>query len=146
MIIQRSNEDDGGNAMQYEKATTDGANEKRLVEETEALNEGTPLSVRIPSTRQTSRARTMSSSDSSFSSSFSSSLGASAAAAPPAAVAAAAAGPAPPAPTLERSSLTSLPSRALARRDAQMGSSSTLAAFVSARIFSDCSARTGSVR
>ncbi len=83
--------------------------------------------------------RTMSSSDSSFSSSFfSSSLGASAAAPPAAAPAAgAAAGPAPPAPTFERSSLTFLPSRAFARRVAQMGSSSMDAAFVSARILSD---------
>ena len=86
-----------------------------------------------------SKKRTMSSSDSSFSSSFfSSSLGASAAAPPAAAPAAgAAAGPAPPAPTFERSSLTFLPSRAFARRDAQIGSSSTDAAVVSARILSD---------
>lgn len=40
--------------------------------------------------------------------------------------------PAPPDPTLVRRSLTFLPSRALARRVAQMGSSSTLAAVVRA--------------
>lgn len=83
----------------------------------------------------------MSSSDSSFSSSFfSSSFGASAAAAPPAAAAdAPAAGAAPPEPTLERSSFTFLPSRAFARREAQMGSSSTFAADVRATILSDYS-------
>ena len=92
-----------------------------------------------PSTKTETGGRTMSSSDSSFSSSFfSSSLGASAAAPPAAAPAAgAAAGPAPPAPTFERSSLTFLPSSAFARRDAQIGSSSTDAAVVSARILSD---------
>lgn len=73
---------------------------------------------------------TMSSSDSSFSSSFFSSAGASsAAAAPPAAGAPPATG-APPPPTLVRSSLTSLPSRALARRLAQTGSTSRPAAWV----------------
>lgn len=84
----------------------------------------------------------MSSSDSSFSSSFfSSSFGASAA--PPAAAAGAppVAGAAPPAPTFERSSLTFLPSRAFARRVAQMGSSSTPAAVVKATILSDYKSR-----
>ena len=83
--------------------------------------------------------RTMSSSLSSFSSSFfSSSFGASAAAAgavPPTAGAPAAG--APPAPMLERRSFTFFPSRALARSDAQIGSTSTEAAFVRAKIFSD---------
>ena len=82
----------------------------------------------------------MSSSDSSFASSFfSSSFGTSAAAAPPEAAGAApppAAG-APPPPTFERRSLMFLPSSAFARSDAQMGSSSTLAAVVKARILSD---------
>jgi len=79
----------------------------------------------------------MSSSDSSLASSFFSSLGASsvAAAAPPEAAATPAAG-APPPPTLVRRSLTSLPSRALARREAQMGSTSTSAAVVRVVIFS----------
>lgn len=83
----------------------------------------------------------MSSSDSSFSSSFSSSFGAASGAAPPAAAAGAAptAG-APPAPMLERSSLTFFPSRAFASSDAQIGSTSTLAAEVRAMIFSDCMA------
>lgn len=88
--------------------------------------------------------RTMSSSLSSFSSSFfSSSLGASAAAAaaPPATGAAPAAGAPPPAPMLESNSLTSLPSRALARSEAQMGSTSTPAAVVKATILSDCGIR-----
>ena len=80
----------------------------------------------------------MSSSDSSFSSSFSSAFS-SAAGAPPAAAAAGTpvAGAPPPAPIFERSSFTSLPSRAFARRLAQMGSTSTLAASVIERIFSD---------
>jgi len=82
----------------------------------------------------------MSSSDSSFSSSFFfSSAGASAAgAAPPTAAAdAPTAGAPPPDPTFESSSLTFFPSRALARRLAQIGSSSTPAALVIANIFSD---------
>ena len=83
--------------------------------------------------------RTMSSSDSSFSSSFFSSAGASAAGAPPPPPAAGAptAGAPPPEPTLERSSFTSFPSRALARRVAQIASTSTPAALVMAIIFSD---------
>jgi len=81
----------------------------------------------------------MSSSDSSFSSSFFfSSAGASAAGAPPTAAAdAPTAGAPPPDPTFESSSLTFFPSRALARRLAQIGSSSTPAALVIAKIFSD---------
>jgi len=47
------------------------------------------------------------------------------------------AGAPPPEPTFERSSLTFFPSRALARRLAQIGSRSTPAASVIARIFSD---------
>ena len=81
----------------------------------------------------------MSSSDSSFSSSFSSAFSSAAGAPPaaPAAVGAPVAGAPPPAPIFERSSFTSLPSRAFARRLAQMGSTSTLAASVIERIFSD---------
>jgi len=82
----------------------------------------------------------MSSSDSSFSSSFffSSASASPAGAAPPTAAAGApTAGPPPPEPTFESSSLTSFPSRALARRLAQIGSRSTPAALVIAKIFSD---------
>lgn len=81
----------------------------------------------------------MSSSDSSFSSSFFSSAAGAASppAAPPAAAEGApAAGAPPPAPTFDRSSLTFLPSRALASREAQMGSSSTDAADVKLTILS----------
>jgi hypothetical protein len=82
--------------------------------------------------------RTISSSDSSFGSSFfSSSFGASAAAAPPEAAAAPPTAGAPPPPTFERRSFTFLPSSAFARSDAQMGSSSTPAPSVRARILSD---------
>ena len=113
----------------------------RLVEQTEALHAYTHTQSAKPADERadSSRGRTISSSDSSFSSSFfSSSLGASAAAAPPAAApgAAPAAGAAPPAPTFERSSFTSLPSSAFARRVAQIGSSSTDAAVVKAVILS----------
>ena len=85
----------------------------------------------------------MSSSLSSFASSFFSSAASSAAAspeaaAPPPEVATPPAAGAPPPPTLESISLTSLPSRALARRVAQMGSRSTLAAVVRVVIFSPC--------
>ena len=78
-------------------------------------------------------------SDSSFSSSFFSSAFSSAAAPPAAAPpdgAATAAGAPPPDPTLVNNSLTSLPSKALAKRVAQMGSTGTLAAAVKATIFS----------
>jgi len=85
---------------------------------------------------------TISSSDSSFSSSFAfSSFGASSAAAAPPAIAGTpptAGAAAPPAPTLESRSLTFLPSNALARRDAHIGSTSTDAAEVKASILSDC--------
>ena len=102
---------------------------------------------RNPNTRQVNNYRreqrwkkhTMSSSDSSsFSSFFSSFSSAAAAGAPPTAGAAGApTGAPPPEPTFKRSSFTFFPSRALARRLAQIGSSSTPAAFVIARIFSD---------
>jgi len=110
-----------------------------LVEQTEALH----LVSRDYQTVYPVRL-TMSSSDSSLASSFfSSSLAASGAAssaappAPAAATAAPAAG-APPPPTLVSMSLMFFPSRALARREAQIGSSSTLAAVVRVVIFSPC--------
>jgi hypothetical protein len=108
----------------------------RSVKETEALR--MTKSVKI-SQKESKGMHTMSSSDSSFSSSFFSSAGASASAgaAPPTAADAPTVGALPPAPTLERSSFTFFPSRALARRVAQIGSRSNPAAFVIARIFSD---------
>ena len=92
-----------------------------------------------PALSRHSKQAQLTSSDSSFSSTFSSTFsGSAAAAAPPAAGAAPVAGAPPPAPTLERRSLTSLPSRALARRVAQMGSTSILAAVVRVLILSAC--------
>jgi len=92
----------------------------------------------------------MSSSDSSsFSGFFSSSFGASAAAAGPADAAGTpepAAGAPPPEPTFDNSSLTFFPSRALARRVAQIGSTSTFAAFVKVTIFSAVISRPSSAR
>lgn len=95
------------------------------------------ISVHAPLPADNKR-HTMSSSDSSLASSFFSSLAASGAAASPPAAAAGAppAVGAPPPPTLVRRSLTSFPSRALARREAQIGSTSTLAAEVRVVIFS----------
>jgi hypothetical protein len=112
------------------------------IEETEALQ--TPSILRSlvnDAFRKETNGRTISSSDSSFGSSFfSSSFGASAAAPPPEAAGAGAppptAGAPPPEPTFERRSFTSLPSSAFARRFAQIGSSSMLAAKVKARILS----------
>lgn len=103
----------------------------------------TTHTVSQPHTAYPGERRTMSSSDSSFSSFFSSSLGASAVAAgaPPAAAAAGAAptaGAPPLAPTFDSRSFTFLPSRALARSVAQMGSRSMSAAFVNATILSAC--------
>jgi len=115
----------------------------QLIEQTETLhNHKSNISI-IPNIypQKLKPKRTISSSDSSFSSSFlASSFGASAAgAAPPAAGAPEpAAGAPPPEPTFDSSSFTFFPSRALARSVAQIGSSSTLAPFVSARILSDC--------
>lgn len=76
-------------------------------------------------------------------SSLASSFGASAAASPPAAAAppaaAGAAAAPPPEPMLVKISLTSLPSRALAKREVQMGSTSaTLAAVMRELILSAC--------
>ena len=82
-------------------------------------------------------ARTISSSDSSLSSSFGgSSTGATAESDGAAVAAEPAAGAPPPEPTFDKSSLTFLPSRALARRVAQIGSTSTFAADVKAIILS----------
>ena len=81
----------------------------------------------------------MSSSDSSFSASLGSSFGASGAAVvgpDEAGAAEPGAGAPPPEPTFDNSSLTFFPSRALARRVAQIGSISTCAADVKVRIFS----------
>ncbi|CAD0195253.1 unnamed protein product [Chrysodeixis includens] len=91
----------------------------------------------------------MSSSDSSGSSSFFSSLASAAGAAPPAAAAGAAppAGAAPtPDPMLVIKSRTLMPSRALAKRPGQYGSTSTLAAFRMVEIFSPVTATSSSTR
>lgn len=108
-----------------------------LIEETEALYEDIRLG--LPQIRKRWSKRTISSSDSSSFSGFASSFGASAAGAPPAAAtgAADAAGAPPPEPTFDRRSFTFFPSSALASSDAQIGSTSTPAPFVNARIFSD---------
>ena len=78
----------------------------------------------------------MSSSDSSFSSGFSSFSSSSTTAGPDDAAGTPAAGAPPPEPTFANSSLTFFPSRALARRLAQIGSISTSAADVKATILS----------
>jgi len=91
----------------------------------------------------------MSSSDSSFSSSFSSSFCASTASAEPddaAGTLEPAAGAPPPEPTFDNSSLTFFPSRAFARRVAQIGSTSTFAADVKATILSAVISRPSSAR
>ena len=73
------------------------------------------------------------------SSAFSSAGASAEAAAPPAAAPPAAGAAAPPEPTFRRRSLTSLPSRALAKREVQMGSiSGTLAAEMRAWSLSAC--------
>jgi len=83
----------------------------------------------------------MSSSDSSFSSSFfSSSFSAASGGAPPVVPPPPTdcAGPPPPEPTFDSSSFTFLPSSAFVSNAAQIGSSSTPAACVRARILSAC--------
>ena len=93
------------------------------------------------------RGHTISSSDSSFSSSFfSSSFSAASVGAPPVAPPPPptdCAGPPPPEPTFDSSSFTFLPSRAFVSNAAQIGSSSTLAADVRARILSACRFKIG---